>query len=493
METKQENSLSAPPHTIFDTRQKRLIVATVTCAGTFSLLVSNIYFPAMPAIADDLNVSTELVSLTVTSFLIFQGLAPSVWGPLSDVKGRRVAYTLTLLLSLAASIGLAVTNNYPALLILRCLLAAGCASTTSIGSGVVGDITTSADRGGYMGVFQGGSLISIAVGPVIGGAMSGSPGLGWHGIFWFLAIYTGVLLLSILVLLPETLRLLVSNGSHSPGAKFNQYPLKLYQRLTTIEWQAEKSPENVVPPRIDMLGPVRILFTRYSAPIILFFSVYYATWQMTMTAMSSLFKERYGMTELQIGLAFIANGVGAIIGTIGSGKLLNKDFNRVEARFRAQNATTPQAPFAATTAYTPGFPLETARLRMMPIYALLQCMSILLYGWTVHFSDKVPIAIPIIATFITGWTAVSNQSITTTYLVDIFPGRNAASTAALNITRCLMAAGGTAAVTPLIDACGIGWTFTICVAVQAVALVGLAVQWRFAGKWRARQFARVDS
>jgi MFS family permease len=37
-------------------------------------------------------VSLSLVSLTITVYMIVQGLAPSFWGPLSDTKGRRITF-----------------------------------------------------------------------------------------------------------------------------------------------------------------------------------------------------------------------------------------------------------------------------------------------------------------------------------------------------------------------------------------------------------------
>jgi hypothetical protein len=72
-----------------------------------------------------------------------------------------------------------------------------------------------------------------------------------------------------------------------------------------------------------------------------------------------------------------------------------------------------------------------------------------------------------------------------TYLVDIFPDRSAAASASINLARCLFAAGGTSFVMPMIEGIGVGLTFTVCVTVQAVALIGPLVQWRFAGGWRS--------
>lgn len=447
---------------------------------------SNIYFPALPTIASDLTVSLELVNLTVTSYLIFQGIAPSFWGPVSDVRGRRIAYTCTFLVFLSACIGLAETKNYATLIVLRCLQSTGSASTIAIGSGVIGDITTRADRGGFMGVFQAGLLVPVAVGPVIGGALAGS--LGWRAIFWFLSIYSGVFLIALLLLLPESLRSLVANGSVESSNPFTRYPLIVYQKLTTVEWDHEASPPQLAArKRIDILGPFRILISKHATPIIIFLAIYYAVWQMSITAMSSLFKSRYGLGEIQIGLTFIANGVGSMVGTLITGKILDLDYRRAKAKYERRSSSVGVEAGDLSQSITNqenDFPIEKARLRLVPVFSCLQCLSIILFGWTIQYPHVVHISVPIVSTFITGWTAVSTQSVIMTYLVDIFPDRSAGASASLNLARCLFAAGGTSFVMPMINGIGVGLTFTVCAAVQAVALVGPLVQWRFAAGWR---------
>lgn len=456
---------------------------------------SNIYFPALPTIADNLNVSLELVNLTVTSYLIFQGIAPSFWGPMSDVRGRRLTYTCTFLVFLGACIGLAQTKNYATLIVLRCLQSTGSASTIAIGSGVIGDITTRADRGGFMGIFQAGLLVPVAVGPIIGGGIAGS--LGWRAIFWFLTIYSGVFLVSLLVFLPETLRSLVGNGSLKSSNILTKFPLDVYQKTTKVEWDHNAPPpELAARKKIDILGPFRILSSKFAAPIVIFLAIYYAVWQMSITAMSSLFKSRYGLSEVHIGLTFIANGVGSMVGTLITGKILDVDYRRVKASFESRSSDTGVEAGTESSNLTvdrdESFPIEKARLRLVPVFSLLQCLSIILFGWTIQYPHHVHIAVPIVSTFITGWTAVSTQSVIMTYLVDIFPDRSAAASASLNLARCLFAAGGTSFVMPMIDSIGVGLTFTVCVAVQAVALIGPLVQWKFAGGWRNEAERKVS-
>ncbi|CAG7927797.1 unnamed protein product [Penicillium olsonii] len=484
-----EQSVTAePPFSIFDNRQKWLIIIIVSTAATFSGFASNIYFPALPTIAKDLNVSLELVNLTVTSYLIFQGLAPSLWGPISDVKGRRVAYTFTFLVFFGACIGLAETKNYATLIVLRCLQSTGSASTIAIGSGVIGDITTRDERGGFMGIFQAGLLVPVAVGPIIGGAMAGT--LGWRSIFWLLTVYGGVFLITMLLVLPETLRSLVANGSQVPSSKnpLVKYPLVVYQRLTRVQWDSGIAIPPAARKHIDVVGPFRILFSKHSTPIIVFLAIYYAVWQMSITAMSSLFTDQYGLSEIQNGLTFIANGVGSMVGTLITGKIMDADYRKVKAEYESLDRSIAEGGDASGES---DFPLEKARLRLIPLFACLQCLSLVLFGWTIQY--RVHIAVPIISTFITGWTVVSMQSIIMTYLVDIFHERSAAASASINLARCLFAAGGTSFVMPLITAVGAGVTFTICAAVQFVALVGPFVQWKFAASWRREEGQQEDN
>lgn len=300
------------PYTTFTKRQKWILVFLVSVAATFSGFASNIYFPALPTIAKDLDISTTLVNLTVTSYLIFQGLAPSLWGAVADVKGRRLAYICTFTVFLGACIGLANTQNYATLITLRCLQSTGSASTIALGAGVIGDITTRAERGGYMGIFQSGLLAPVAIGPIIGGAIATS--LGWRAIFWFLAVYSGVVLLGLMFAFPETLRSIVGNGSRTPTHKYLRHPLQFYQKFQDRTGSQEGGGSALPKKSIDLFSPFRILISNQAVLVISFLSIYYTVWQISITVMSTLFKSVYGLTETEIGLTFIANGVGSIIG-----------------------------------------------------------------------------------------------------------------------------------------------------------------------------------
>lgn len=311
----------------------------------------------------------ELINLSVTSYLIFQGIAPSIWGPLSDAKGRRLAYCCTFLVFLGACIGLAETRNFATLVVLRSLQSSGSASTIAIGSAVIGDITTREERGGYMGIFQAGLLAPVAVGPVVGGVIAAS--LGWRAIFWFLTIYSGAFLVLLITSLPETLRSVVGNGGSRPSNPVAKYPLNFYQKTTKVKFMPQAQPVQATEKaKINITGPIRILFSKQAAPLAVFIATYHAVWQMSITSMAVLFEDRYNLSETQVGFTFIANGAGSIIGTLITGKILDVDYGRIKAK---HGSAPPRGGPKIGDEQSPetqhdnvDFPLEKARFASSP-------------------------------------------------------------------------------------------------------------------------------
>lgn len=130
---------------------------------------------------------------------------------MSDTSGRRLSFIVCYVIYIVANIGLALQTNYVALLILRMVQAVGCSAAIALAFAIVSDISTSAERSKYMGYAGAGILCGPAFGPTIGGILSQY--LGWRSIFWFLAIFSGVLLVLFAFLFPETCRNVVGNGS----------------------------------------------------------------------------------------------------------------------------------------------------------------------------------------------------------------------------------------------------------------------------------------
>ncbi|EAW15635.1 uncharacterized protein NFIA_049760 [Aspergillus fischeri NRRL 181] len=161
------------------------MVILVSLAGSLSPLSSNIYLPAIETISADLGVNASLVGLTITIYMVVQGIGPFIFSTLSDTCGRRLTFTICLVIYIAANLALAFTPSYPMLMVLRGLQAAGSAATISISTGVIVDITSSKERGGFMEANAGMRMTGQAFGPVIGGALNSV--WGFRSISWLLS------------------------------------------------------------------------------------------------------------------------------------------------------------------------------------------------------------------------------------------------------------------------------------------------------------------
>lgn len=236
-----------PLFSVFTRREKIFMTGAVAIIGIISPLTGSVYLPAMNDIAADLGVRTSLINLTITTYQIFQGLAPSLLASIADTWGRRPAYILTLSIYVVANLALALQDNYAALLVLRCLQSAGSAATIALASGVASDVVTRAERGGFVGWASVGISLGPALGPVFGGLLAGYQ--GWRAIFWFLLILGVVLLVIVVVAFPETCRAVVGNGSVRPRP-WNMSVIQWLQvRKAGGRWMEEEDPKTIAKPR----------------------------------------------------------------------------------------------------------------------------------------------------------------------------------------------------------------------------------------------------
>jgi MFS family permease len=65
--------------------------------------------------------------------MLFQGIAPSFWGPLADTYGRRPILIITMFVYIIANLGLAASKSYASLMVFRGFQAIGSSATIAIG------------------------------------------------------------------------------------------------------------------------------------------------------------------------------------------------------------------------------------------------------------------------------------------------------------------------------------------------------------------------
>ncbi|KAG8425868.1 hypothetical protein J3459_008659 [Metarhizium acridum] len=476
-------------YSIYTRRQKHFIVFMSGLGGFFSPLSANTYLPSIPSLASFLNVSPSLMNLTVTAFLIFQGLAPSFYGDLADIAGRRPAYLISFIIYIAANIGLATQSSYPALFILRCLQSSGSGGTYALNSGVIADISTTAERGKYMGAAQSGIMLGPAIGPILGGVLAQY--LGWRSIFWFLTICGGVYLVVFAIAVPETARQVVGNGSIPPTAWWSRSLLNEFARRRAARAGGGAAPPKRQPRRSfrfpNPLKALLIVGEKDCAVILLYNAIIYASWYTVTANLSNLLSELYHVDTLQIGLCYIPFGVGAALSIIANGHIQDWNYARV-ARANGFLVDKQRGDDLSK------FPIEKARINIVWPLIYVGAAATMGFGWAAE--KQAHMAAMLTLTFVMALSLTACYNSMNLLLVDLYPNSPSTASAANNLTRCLMAAGGSAVIEPMIRAMGTGWAYTFVGLVMIVLSPMLLAVTRYGPKWREERrvrFAEKDA
>lgn len=494
-----------PPFSIFPPRQKRFIVAMASLAALLSPLSASIYYPAMPVLATDLRVTSTDINVSVTTYLIFQGLAPTILGNLSDSHGRRPSYLVCFVLCIAANVGLALCKDYTSLLVLRCLQSSGSSATVALASAVVADVVTSAERGLYMGYATMGALLGPAVGPVIGGVLTEY--LGWRSVFWFLAILAGAILVVYLTWMEETCRRVVGNGSDPEGRlKWWNVPLVVLLRrrkaAVAAAAAARKEEDNGGGPlpqdgkeeprgtaRMEKMKPkpsttvwqslshsLHIFTDLESSLILLYSALLFTGMYMLFTSLPSLLSSPpYSYTTLQVGLVFIATGLGAILAAPCMGTFVDFNFRRLAKAHGLEIRKDRQQDLGA-------FPIERARLQLVLPTVAAAAGFIVAYGFAIQHG--IHIAPILVFLFFTTFFLCGSFNALNTLIVDLNRNSPGGATAAMNLARCWLGAGGVAAVVPLVERVGMGWTGVVVAGIWVVFAPAFLLVMVRGEKWR---------
>ena len=461
-----ETVVADEPYSAFPRPLKVFIVTVASASGFMSPFAINIYMPAVPDISRHLHISSAQALLSLTTYLIFQGLSPSIWAPLSDTYGRRPILVCTFLVFLAANLGLSFTNVYWLLLVLRMLQACGASSAIAIGAGCISDVSQQKERGSYMGYFQFGTLLGPSIGPIVGGFMAQA--WNWHGVFFFLSAFGGVYMIFLIFFLPESLRALVGNGSLQPVGVW-----RTIVPLWTKRTYGTKPKPMRMPPKLHIktMGfdkPWRMYGQPDVALMIATYAIPFGSFTLMSSCLSPVLYDNYELNSWQMGLCFLGIGCGSAAGSIAVGHLLDREYAR------------------AMGVHGDQLNLHHVRMKYMPHFNILFSVFFIVNGWLLNYT--IYLAAPLIMQFFASWFAVMYFNCINTVLVDIYPQRAASVTAALNIGRCLTAAGFVAASQYIIDAIGYGWTQTIFGLVSLLAPMPMAwAVMRYGPTWKHRR------
>lgn len=156
------------------------------------------------------------------------------------------------------------------------------------------DITTKAERGGYVGYVSGFQVMGTAFGAIIGSMLANR--WGWRSIFWFLVIGSGICPLCFFVILTETKRTIMGNGSVSPRSIFNYAPVLRLQAVHKMLHLGNPEQESLEPPvKFNIFAPLEILRNARINLLLYIAGIQFATYIAHRTSSSIVLSNKYDL------------------------------------------------------------------------------------------------------------------------------------------------------------------------------------------------------
>lgn len=113
--------------------------------------------------------SESVQALVLTIFLLAWAVGPLLFGPISELYGRRLIFNISSVIFTVFSVACIFARSTEELILFRFLAGVGASTPISIAAAVIADMYDLADRGTANAIYGFGLLIGPPIGPLIGG------------------------------------------------------------------------------------------------------------------------------------------------------------------------------------------------------------------------------------------------------------------------------------------------------------------------------------
>jgi EmrB/QacA subfamily drug resistance transporter len=184
------------------TRGLRWVVGLTSIAYFMVVLDAVVVITALPRMQHDLHVGVSTLQWTVNAYGIAFAAGIITAAAVGDRFGRRLVFNAGLALFTLASAACALAPAVSEMIVARTVQGLGAAAVLPLSLTILTTAFPAHKRGMIVGVYGGLAGVAVALGPIVGGAIT--QGINWHWIFW---INVPIGLASVLLglrLLPES-------------------------------------------------------------------------------------------------------------------------------------------------------------------------------------------------------------------------------------------------------------------------------------------------
>ncbi|THY36518.1 MFS general substrate transporter [Aureobasidium pullulans] len=401
-------------------KAKIISCSTIIFLTLLTPLASSMFAPGVPDVLREFHeTSVTLAAFVVSVYLLGFAVGPLLISPLSEIYGRRPVYVVCNVGFIVFTVACAVASSMSQLIVFRFL--AGCfgVAPVTLGGASIADMIAQEKRGAAMSFYAVGPLLGPVIGPVAGAYLATAE--GWRWVFWLITIAYGVATIIHVIICKETYApALLRSKTKRLQKETNNADLrsKLDDGLSDRE---RMSRALVRPFKMLCFSPIVFLTSFYVA-------VVYGILYLLFTTFTFVFEEHYHFSSSNVGLSYIASGIGMFFGLVLTGASSDRILKLLSARNNGE--------------MKPEF-------RLPPLIFL---------GITMPIAQKhVQWSVPMLGTLFFGIGVISCLICIQTYLIDAFTMHAASAMAANTLLRSILGGLLPLAGLDMYDALGLRW------------------------------------
>lgn len=168
----------------------------------FASISTDLFLPALPAMAKSLGAGPGQMELVVSTYLAGFGFGQLFWGPVSDRFGRRGPILLGVAVFAIGSVGCALAAAPWQIILWRVVQALGASAGVALARAMIRDLYERDRAAKILSSLMTVMAVAPLIGPSVGAAILRDA--DWRAIFWLLVIFGLATLLAVMAL-PESL------------------------------------------------------------------------------------------------------------------------------------------------------------------------------------------------------------------------------------------------------------------------------------------------
>jgi DHA1 family bicyclomycin/chloramphenicol resistance-like MFS transporter len=176
-----------------------LVLGLLSAIGPFAI---DMYLPALPSIGASLGASAGAVQASLMAFFISLGLGQMLYGPASDMLGRKPPLYFGLLLFAVGSVGCALAPDIQTLVVWRFVQGLGACAGMVVPRAVVRDLHTGPEAARLMALLTLVFSVSPILAPLFGSFLI--EWSDWRAVFWAVTVAAALAIVLLATSLEET-------------------------------------------------------------------------------------------------------------------------------------------------------------------------------------------------------------------------------------------------------------------------------------------------